>query len=81
MSKLPCVCNHPRKDHYSGGQTTGIVILPEVGDHWCCACDLGGPAFHTFRVDNLRYLEEKYEKKLSMSLWSSVAQALRNVLF
>lgn len=56
---LICICGHFKSQHES--ESTGAIILHEYGDHWCSFC-VGNQPFHTFKLDNLKYLEAKYKE-------------------
>lgn len=51
---LPCVCRHMKVHHQL---TINRDIHPGL-DHFCLLCI----EWHTFKLDNLGYLEQRYEK-------------------
>lgn len=60
-----CLCGHRFAHHLD--EKDNVVILREYGNSWCEKCtptrsDI--KPFHSFKLDNLRYLEDKYEKSL-----------------
>ena len=59
-----CLCGHTFITHLT--ENDGIILLPKHGEHWCLDCSnalIGGLSdFHTFKLDNLTYLEYKYEQ-------------------
>ena len=54
-------CGHPQTHHLSDGYK-GIVTIKKYGEHWCKRCCNDGnfsrDSFHTFKLDNLSYIEE-----------------------
>lgn len=57
-----CICGHRRSCH-KDGRSNGIRIIAELRKHWCAKCLSGVNPFHTFKLDNLKYLERLYEKR------------------
>jgi len=62
----PCICGHNKKEHLS---PKGIIPGPYDLDSFCDACAMDTnrwinwmPAYHDFKLDNLKYLEKEYEK-------------------
>lgn len=59
-----CVCGHLKNKHRT--EAAGFSILPSLGNHWCDGCFVSGKeSFHTFKLDNLQYIEDlARERKL-----------------
>jgi hypothetical protein len=57
-----CICGHILSDHLGKKEA---LILEEYGQHWCrlCYMRVDFNALHTFKRDNLKYLEDLYEKR------------------
>lgn len=59
MNKVPCVCGHFPDDHFldEGGQ------LIDEGMGYCHECWFRWRECVEYKLDNLKYLESKYEVK------------------
>lgn len=63
MIEEVCICNHLKSDHLKDGEKY-IHTIPSLGDHWCVECSTEGfRGFHTFKLDNLKYVEKLAEER------------------
>lgn len=57
MNNFPCICGHSKEEH---------GISPFTNENWCsnnnCGYKSGNTRYHLFKQDNLKYLEQQYEK-------------------
>lgn len=61
---LKCICGH-KKFFHQNENNSKVITIKEYGDHWCEQCAYigdGFSSFHTFKLDNLSYLETKYNE-------------------
>lgn len=67
IEKRCIICTHDKRNHLPYGGKRKIIILPEFGKHWCedCTRVYCGvmKAFHTFKLDNLSYIEALAKKR------------------
>lgn len=65
-----CICGHKKSKH---DIPSDLVLVGREIIGWCKDCSDKVPyergiMFHIFLLDNLKYLEQKYEEKLNVEL-------------
>jgi len=65
IAEICISCSHKRQNHLPYGGKRNILVMPSLGEHWCEHCVGTVNSFHTFKLDNLSYIEEvAKERKL-----------------